>query len=245
LVGALPIRITPPHSVTFALPAESSGAIGDVAGLASRKVAVADVAGVQAPGQPPPGRNPGQLSLNPLASRSSATPLPSLSTASVVKMIGLFAVPSEISLPVRVTINAPGVPATPPGAARRGCPRTIVPGRIVSVAPLFTKIAASRQIGPGLATPPQVVFTLTSSSVVMPLLTPTTVPQLAAALAWTAKPATANTDRKGRSLRIGNCPIMVVWFRLVRGSGSRGACRARAAATRTIAPRDDHRAANP
>src|SRR5262245_44501424 len=123
----------------FALPAASSGGIGDVAGLGSRKVACAGVAGVQAPGQPPPGRNPGQVSLKPLASRSSATPLPSLSTAAVVKMIGLFAVPSETILPVRVTINAPGVPATPPGAERRGCPRTIVPGRIVSVALFFTK----------------------------------------------------------------------------------------------------------
>jgi hypothetical protein len=59
-------------------------------------------------------------------------------------------------LAVRVMTSAPGDPATPPGAALRGCPRTIVPGRIVSVAPLFTKIGRCRQIGLGLAMPPQV-----------------------------------------------------------------------------------------
>src|SRR6185503_2633228 len=166
------------------LPAESSGGSGDDAGLPSRNVPF--TAGVHDPGQPPPGTNPGHRSLRPFASRSSATPLPSLSTTAVVKMIGLFAVPSEISLPVRVITSAPGDPATPPGAALRGCPRTIVPGRIVSVAPLFTKIGACRQIGPGLAMPPQVVFTVMLSGVASS--TPTIVPQVSA-LASMAKPA--------------------------------------------------------
>ena len=61
----------------------------------------------------------------------------------------------------RVTISVPGVLTVEPGTTRRGWPRTIVPGRIVSVAPLFTKIGGWR-IDVGLVSP-QVVSAMTSA----------------------------------------------------------------------------------
>src|SRR5258705_12511807 len=61
-------------------------------------------------------------------------------------------------------MSAPGAPVVEPGttAAWRGCPRTIVPGRIVQIAPFVTNSVAWRMIGLGLAAPPQVVLVVMS-----------------------------------------------------------------------------------
>lgn len=75
--------------------------------------------------------------------------------------IGFVSDPFATMRPSCVTISVPGVPTVEPGdtAAVRGWPRTIVPGAIVNVAPLRTKIGFCITI-----TPVHVVFAVTSAA---------------------------------------------------------------------------------